>query len=387
MSQMTASRAHKCPRRYAGLVPRSCPAALIAVLQALLFAGLCTPAPGSAAAGEKLVYAVCYKASDYTAARTEIFSIDPETAEKRLLFTDENSPIVLVQHLYVFRFPAVGGGRLFAYGAERGKPLTYPGKASLYELSTDGSNLYRGICPMLGEESAGDIFVDPAGTRLGYVNRMKGKQYIFIHDVATGALVRKADVSDFFLDCNVSSIGWLPQGDSLYFSLEAGDDDLTSDESYSQVGSYLADGSVRQSRRLPAVPVPKGLPPPDAARVIGILPSGEYLFETTRYTGTPLPDILVTRVNADFSHAQDVATSPSTWLYSGTRLTYRLSPSGRYLAAAALPVSSSATSCDVWLRNLGSHTESTLVSLPTQGFTGPFLGLVGWVDQPDSTED
>ncbi|MFZ1946800.1 MAG: hypothetical protein WAW06_04580 [bacterium] len=336
-----------------------------------------------AAAGEKLVYAVCHKASDYTAARPEIFSIDPETGEKQLVFSDRHSTIVLTQHLYVFHFPAAGGGKIFAYGALRGAPPTSPGKALLCELSTDGSNTSRVICPAAVEGSGGDIFANSAGTRLGYIGWMKGKQYIFIHDVATGALLRKADVSDFFRDLSVASIGWLPLSDSLYFSLEAGDDDLMSDEHLTQVGSYLADGSIRQSRQLPAVPAFGGLPAPDAARVIGVLPSGEYLYETARYTGAVAPEITVIRVGADSTRAQEVTGSPSAWPGSGTRLTYRLSSSGRYLASAALPVSSTATSYDVWLKDLVSRAESTLVSIPTQGFQGPFLGLVGWIEQSE----
>jgi hypothetical protein len=68
-------------------------------------------------------------------------------------------------------------------------------------------------------------------------------------------------------------------------------------------------------------------------------------------------------------------------LYSGIRVNYQLSPAGRYLAAAKLPISSSAVSCDIWLKNLATGEERKILSLPTHGLQGPFLGLVGWLDQ------
>jgi hypothetical protein len=336
-------------------------------------------------AGEKLVYAISYKGSDYTAVKTEIIAIDPETAEKYVIFSDEKASIVLVEKLYVFHFPVVAGGKLFAHAAERGKTVPFPGNASLYELSIDGSNLFRRICPVLGVESVGDIFINSAGTRIGYINRMNRKQYVFIHDIVTGILLSQVDITDKFLDCYASSIGWVPRSERLYFSLETGDDHVTSEASYARVGTYLMDEGGRQLERLPAIPAAKGFSPPQSTRMIGVLPTGSYVFETMHFPrpSTDEPNqhhFAVLKVKGDFSYSDDISFSRAAGLYSGIRVTYQLSPSGKYLSAARLPVPSSATSSDVLLKNLETGRESTILSISKEGFQGPFLGLVGWID-------
>jgi hypothetical protein len=358
---------------------------MLSILLSLVCAGLLAFAPG-AWAGERLIYAVVYKGAGYTAVKTEMFSIDPETAEKRLLFSDEKASIVLLQRLYVFHFPVVGGRKLFAHAAERGSPVPFPGNGSLYELSGDGSNSFRRITHVLGAESLGDIFVNSTGTRIGYINRMHGRQYIFVHDVATGRLLHQVDITDKFLDCFASSIGWLPGTARLYFSLETGDEHVTSEESYRRAGTYTMDESGAGWSKLAALPPREGFFPPDEVRVIGISPSGEYVFETMQRKKRPSPGQnqyvpAVLKLKNDFSAFEDISFGTATKLYSGIRVNYQLSPAGRYLAAARLPISSSAVSCDICLKNLPTGEERKILSLPTHGLQGPFLGLVGWLDQ------
>jgi hypothetical protein len=358
---------------------------MLSMLLSLVCAGLLAFAPG-AWAGERLIYAVVYKGAGYTAVKTEMFSIDPETAEKRLLFSDEKTSIVLLQRLYVFHFPVVGGRKLFAHAAERGSPVPFPGNGSLYELSGDGSNSFRRITHVLGAESLGDIFVNSTGTRIGYINRMHGRQYIFVHDVATGRLLHQVDITDKFLDCFASSIGWLPGTARLYFSLETGDEHVTSEESYRRAGTYTMDESGAGWSKLAALPPREGFFPPDEVRVIGISPSGEYVFETMQRKKGPSPGQnqyvpAVLKLKNDVSGFEDISFGTATKLYSGIRVNYQLSPAGRYLAAARLPISSSAVSCDICLKNLPTGEERKILSLPTHGLQGPFLGLVGWLDQ------
>ncbi len=357
---------------------------MISILGSLVCAGLVLF--GQVAwAGETLVYAVVYKGSSYAAAKTEIFSVDPETAEKQRVFSDEKTSIVLLQSLYVFHFPVVGGGKLFAHAAERGKSVPFPGNASLYELSTNGSNSFRRICPVSGDESIGDIFVNATGMRIGHINRLNRKQYIFVHDVGTGTFLSQVDVTHKFLDCYASSIGWIPRSEMLYFSLETGDVHVTSKASYARVGTYLMDERGQHLERLPGVPAAKGFFPPETSRLIGVLPTGEYVFETMQFTKRPSREqnphhLAVLKVKRDFSDTEDISFSPATNLYSGIRVCYRISPSGKYVSAARLPISSSAVSCDAWLKNLHTGKETHILSLPTDGLQGPFLGLVGWLD-------
>jgi hypothetical protein len=329
--------------------------------------------------GERLVYAIVYKGSDYAAIKTEIFSVDPETSDKRPVFSDEKTSIVLLQNLYVFHFPVAGREKLFAHATERGKSVSFPGNDSLYELFTDGSNHFRKICPVLGAESLGDIFMNSTGTRIGYINRMKRKEYLFIHDTVTGRLLYQVDITDKFLDCYAASIGWIPRSGSLYFSLQTGDDHVTSKSSYAKVGSYFMDERGRHLERLPALPAAKGFFPAEETRIIGVLPTGECIFETMESTKRPSPHIAVWKVTRDFSDSEDISFGPAAGLYSGIRVIYKLSSSGEYLSAARLPISSSAVSWDIWLKNLHTRKERNILSFPAGGLQGPFLGLVGWL--------
>ncbi len=337
-------------------------------------------------AGEELVYAVVHKGADYLAVKTEIHAIDLETAERQLVFSDENSPITLVQRLYVFHFPVAGGNKLFAHATRRGEPIPFPGNASLYELSTDGSNSFRQIAPISGTESLGDIFVNSSGTRIGYINRLNQKQFIFVHDVATGKLVHRIDITDIFLDCFASSIGWLPDRDRVYFSLETGDVHITSEASYTQVGTYLMDENGEHLTKLDPVPALAEYPPPATERLIGVLPNGEYVFETMQRKQHSAPKenqafFSIVRLRTEPPSIIDISFSAGKELYSGLWVNYNLSPSGKYLVAARLPLSSSATSNDIWLKDLQTGEERIILSLPTEGLQGPFLGIVGWLDQ------
>ena len=357
---------------------------MISIMLSLACAALLAFTP-AAEAGEKLVYAVVYKSSSYAASKTEILAIDPETAEKRLAFEDEKTPIVLIQHLYVFHFPVAGGGKLFAHAFDRGQSLPFPGNGSLYELSADGANLFRKIAPVLGAESLGEVFVNPTGTRIGYISRLNKKQYVFIHDVATGVLLSQIDVSDKFLDCFASSIGWLPHGEKLYFSLETGDEHVTSKASYARVGTYLMDERGRHLQKLTGLPALAGFHPPETSRLIGMTPAGEYVFETMQSRKNPARGrdrlhFALLKAASDFSHVDELSFTTAAGLYSGIRVNYALSPSGRFLSAAALPVSSSAVSSEIWLKDLKTGAERMIVSIPTAGLQGPFPGLVGWLD-------
>jgi hypothetical protein len=125
---------------------------MVSILVSLVCAGLVLFAQ-VAWAGEKLVYAVVYKGSNYAAVRTEIISLDPETAEKQLVFSDEKTSIVLVQNRYVFHFPVVGGASclpmppsgagLFPFPATP-QSTNYPPTAP---TSSGGSALYWELNP------------------------------------------------------------------------------------------------------------------------------------------------------------------------------------------------------------------------------------------------
>jgi hypothetical protein len=349
------------------------------ILAAVLSLAWASPAR----AGEELVCAVVHKGADYTAARTDLLSIDPDSGERRILFSDEGLPIVLQQRLYAFHFPVVGGSKLFAHAVARGETQSFPGNGALYELSAGGSNSFRKIAAVVGDESIGDIFADSTGERLGYVSRLDGRQYVIVHDVETGGLLRRIDVTDLVLDCHVSGMGWSNGGRELFFSLETGDADLTSEESYEHAGVYAMDTVDDRVTKLKPVPALEGYGPPHAQRVIGVLPPDRYVIETEQHP-TRAPGkgsgshFAVVVIRPGTGLVEDVSFDKGCGLYSGVRVEYRISQSGRYLAAAPLTISSSSSSCDVCIKDLRGGAERVLLSIPTDGLDGPFLGLVGW---------
>jgi hypothetical protein len=337
-------------------------------------------------AGEKLITCVVHKGSGYVAQTTEIFSVDPVSGEKKLIYSDQNSSIVVKQQLYVFHFPAIGGGKIFAQAQERGKVAPFPGNAWLYQFSIDGSNEHRGIAQVLSEESCRDISANPAGTLIAYLNRLNGKQMFFVHDVATGKLVHQVDISNTFLDCYAGSMGWFSGSDRFYFSLLTGDVDVTSDESFKRVGTYVMDADGMNMIKLPALPQRQDGWPIESARLLGIIPGNEYIFEIMQNLKNPAPGekqllLTIIKMNPEKGSFKDISFNPASGLYSGIQVNYQLSPSGKYLAAAALPVSAQAKTCDVWLKDLQTSTERILISAPMNGMQGPFAGLAGWINE------
>ncbi|MDH5298159.1 MAG: hypothetical protein OEV91_04000 [Desulfobulbaceae bacterium] len=336
---------------------------------------LCVAAP--AWAGEQLVFALVHKGADFTAGRTELLAVDAASGKRHRLFDDQGLSLRLPQHLYVFHFPVAGGNRIFARGVERLRAA--PG--AIHELAVDGSNGFRKVCEAVGDEPPGEILVNGSGSRVGYLNRLGHRQLLFIHDVATGRLLSQVDLTHRFLDCYAASSGWLNDEAKLYFSLATGDEHVTSDESYQRAGSYLLEEEGGRWSRLAPVPASAGELPPERERLLGTL-AGEMVYELMLpATGGKGGRFKVVRMRPDGGKVTAIGFSQGVDLYSGIEVCYKLSPSGRYLAAARLPISASARSWDIWLKDLKTGSERRLVTMPVQGLQGPFPGLVGWIDR------
>jgi hypothetical protein len=150
------------------------------------------------------------------------------------------------------------------------------------------------------------------------------------------------------------------------------------------VGTYVMDENGEHIKKISSPPAREGYWPPESARMIAALPSGEYLLETVQHekrtkAGPDRTRATVVRFNPGSGATQDVGFTDSD-LYAGARVDYEASSSGRYLAAAKLPVSASATSMTVWVKDIQAGKERKLLTIPTKGMQGPFVGLVGWID-------
>jgi hypothetical protein len=202
-----------------------------------------------AGAGQVLLYSL--STGDPTPspriAKTEIFAVDVQTGKQRVVFSDAG-----LDWLILPAYPGGGerqtmvaaGGRIFSRGlprnAYRGGWPTFP--AALYELKIDGSNQGRKVFDIEGNLETGsnfrNLFADPAGARIGYLTYENGKPYLYLRETNRGALLRRMDLSRTTLDCLITNIGFLPDAQRIFFTLDTGDDDATSKASYGRVGTY-----------------------------------------------------------------------------------------------------------------------------------------------------
>jgi hypothetical protein len=228
------------------------------------------PLVARAGAGQTLLYSL--STGDPTPspriAKTEIFAVDVQTGNRRVVFSDAGLDWLLLP-----AYPGGGerqtmvtaGGRVFARGLSRnsyrGGWPTYP--AALYELKMDGSNLGRKLFDIEGNLETGsnfrNLFTDSAGARIGYLNYENGKPYLYLRETSRGALLRRIDLSRITLECLVTNIGFVPDGQRVFFTLDTGDEDATSKASYGRVGNYLmkTDGSAPvRTGRMPNLVAP-----------------------------------------------------------------------------------------------------------------------------------
>lgn len=354
-----------------------------------------------ASAGEILVYAVSIgETGRYPRLeRTEIFAVDPQAGKSRLIFSDAGLDFLLLPAYTGSgeeRLMASAGGRIFARGFERklytGGWPTFP--AGVYELSTDGSNRARKLFDVEGENGSSNfrnLFLSPSGAKIGHINYLGAKPYLFLHETTTGKLLRKTDLGGITLDCFVREIGWMPDGERLFFTLETGDADMTSEESYARAGSYVIkeDGSmpVRLGRDVAGHPQRPGYRPLAdlEAELLGELPDSRYLFrEYQQKVGSAGGGPART-----FLYAVDAATKmrkdfPIT--AQGNLTSFLISPSGRALAFTEVQRQNETATLiketqTVWVLDLETSQERKVFSLSSKPMALPRISLTGWLGE------
>jgi hypothetical protein len=324
-----------------------------------------------ACAGQTLLYSL--STGDTTPfpriARTEIFAVDAQTGSRRVVFSDEGLDWILLP-----AYPGGGerqtmvasGGRVFARGLPRNRYQggwpTFP--AALYELKLDGSNQGRKLFDIEGNLETGsnfrNLFADPAGARAGYLTYENGKPYLYLRETSGGTLLRRVDLSRTTLDCLITNIGFQPDGQRIFLTLDTGDDDATSKASYGRVGSYVmkTDGSapVRTER---------------IANLVAPLSGGRNL-----YAG-PRPSSFLYAIDSATKARRDYATSAT-----GVLDFFHVSPGARMVAfieeqRAYQPVAT--ISLVIRWIDLGSGREQSLPPVSTKPVVLPWMNLIGWL--------
>ena len=307
---------------------------------------------------------------------TEIYSFDPANGEKRLVFSEAATPLVLVS-------PSPFGGqdtmvaaegRLFAQGRElqhlpaelRATPY------SVYELFLDGSNRYRKVVELQDKDDiAGNfwhpqqVFVNPGGTKVGVLKWVGDSDYIFIHDVATGALLHKTDLRQVLPGCEPSKLGWTADGERLFFMLYEGDADGMTKDSCARIGSWVMKEDGSGLERMSSTNFAEAG-----------LPGSRYLFRESQWnpkskSRTPATSLYVADVKT--GARKDYALSAQGILYC-----CRVSDSGRFVAF--LEEKSFGEPFPVWMLDLETGKEQVIFSFPTGKTTKePWSGLIGWL--------
>jgi len=348
----------------------------------------------AARAGESLVYAVSTGGTKPSPAlpKTEIFIVDSESGKQRLVFSDADAELLLLPGSDVQSDIAAAGGRIFSRGVERklytnGRP-DYP--AAVFELPTSRSGKARKIFDIENEVPMGsnfrNLFISPTGAKIGYMKVLNGKPYLFLRETSTGKLLRKMDLSQMVFDLFVTAIGWMPDGERLFFTLDRSDEDDNWRLPESQVGSYVMkeDGSGlgRIAPEAALHPNRPGLQANavGAAVVLGALPDGRYL----------LRDFQVGPASAH----------PGTYLYTldplantqktlstevpGELRCFRLSRSGGKLALLATEQKSNTTEVStgskaVWVFDVESGQGRKLFSFTIKPDGPAWIDLIGWL--------
>ena len=324
-----------------------------------------------ACAGQTLLYS--QSTGDATPfpriAKTEIFAVDVQTGNRRVVFSDQGLDWILLP-----AYPGGGerqvmvssGGRVFARGLPRNRYSggwpTFP--AALYELKLDGSNQGRKIFDIEGNLESGsnfrNLFADPAGARVGYLTYENGKPYLYLRETSQGALLRRVDLSRTTLDCLITNIGFHPDGQRIFLTLDTGDDDATSKASFGRVGSYVmkTDGSapVRTER---------------IANLVAPLSGGRNL-----YAGSP-PSSFLYLIDSATKARRNFATTAT-----GVLDFFRLSADARMMAfieeqRAYQPVAT--ISLVIRWVDLASGREQSLPPVATRPVVLPWLNLIGWL--------
>ena len=337
---------------------------------------------------EKLLYATRYGIPRTYATilktKVQVFAIDYHKGESKLVFSDEKLPIVVLS-----RYGAGGHSvvmvsvkeKVFVSAAERNSYVSKGERLghSIYELFLDNSNKFRKVVDVIGDHAISEMFIDPSGNKIGYLNYISEKPFIFIHEAKTGNLLYKIDAAKIFRDCFASDIGWLSDSKRLFLTLDIAGDYLTPAD-HKKIGTYLMneDGSdlVKLPSSLFVFPKKKGFRKfSNISEFIGEMPDGTYIVSDTKfkigYHGQEASSFIYA-VNPRTKSQKEISLKVSeglNWV--------KLSPSGKYIAYTEQIYNRDIGY--IWIKDLESGEESKAFSFPAKSFETDII-LIGWIE-------
>jgi hypothetical protein len=356
-------------------------------------------------AGDSVLYSITDKSvvvvatnraskSEYAVpeSKTDIFAIDPETGKKRLVFSDANAGFVLLQPGNGRGGIVAGGGRIFAFAMDRQDSANDRHSAgAIYELSTDGSGKTRRIFDL---DNFANLFVNPSGSKIGYMPGDSTETHIVIRDTATGKQLLDAEIFSRTIEAeSAGKFGWMLDNKRIFFALGGGLDD---EEGFwttrnSPIGTYVMNEDSGSPVRLapeaglhPKIP---GMEPsPDSAAVlIAVLPDSEYLLSdnessrTGNRRATCLYMLNLTKKTQKIFTLVPVGDPGSFYLSpSGSKVAFTVNPG----IVGGQPKYSVSSTVDVWVLDMESGKQSKLFSFTTPNVAsnkGPWMNLIGWL--------
>jgi hypothetical protein len=325
-------------------------------------------------------------------SKTVIFLVSMPDAKTSRVFSDEG-PYFEIIPPGMFGGPGamvVAENKAYASAIERGGssvPGIHSRRPAVYELALDASNKYRKLFEVQQEAAyaAARLFISPSGTKIGYVSVLKQHNIVFIHDVATGTLLKSWDATNLFRqcsDCDIGSVGWLADGNRLFFSLDSGEESGPQ----SKVGTYVVSEDGGALGRLPLEQGElqmqdyrntTGTPPV----LLGQSPEGNYIFEdlAQKKTGSqPQMFLVITTPERKVLGEIPLHTSLGIGPYELTR-------SGKFVAFSDPRSKNYEREEHVWGLNLETREEKELITLPARTIPSSeptvTLNILGWLDE------
>jgi len=352
-------------------------------------------------AGESVLYSITDNSVLYPAtnrpvnvsipeSKTDIFTIDTETGKKRLLFSDAGAKFFLVPAAK--GGIAAGGGRIFAVAVDRQDAANDPRSAgAVYELSTDGSGKARKIFDL---DNFANLFVNPSGSKIGYMPGDSTETHLFIRDTETGKLLRDAEIFTRTIEAEgAGRFGWMPDDKRIFFALSGGldDDEVLWTSPSSPIGTYVMNEDSGPPHRLAPeaalhAKVSGMQASPDVpADLLGVLPDGGYLLVDSQYNPTG-------NAGSMYLYSLDLPRKTQKLFplqVDGGPTSFHLSPSATKVVMTVQPriaVGQSGAratpTVGVWVLDLESGKQIKLFSFAdadVTGTKGPWMNLIGWI--------